>query len=62
MAGVDDDNQGRLREVLWEAERDPQPIFGAGWDGLSKRDFDSPDLFAAYYHTLRWNRVTATDR
>jgi hypothetical protein len=34
-------------------------MLGAGWDRLSERDFDPPDLFAAYYHTLRWNRVTA---
>lgn len=61
LAGVDDDNQGRLREVLWEAERDAQPSTSGGWANLSSRDFDPPDLFSAYYHTLRWNRVTATD-
>ena len=61
MAGVDDDNQGRLRDVLWEAERDAQPLLGAGWDGLTKRNFDPPKLFSAYFHTLRWNCVTSTD-
>src|SRR4051812_8971640 len=45
MAGVDDDNQGRLREVLWEAERDAQSTAGVGWASLTKRDFDPPDLF-----------------
>ena len=30
------------------------------WGLLGGRGFDPPDRFSAYYHTLRWNRVTAS--
>ena len=58
---LDDDNQGRRTEVLWELE--------LGARVLSERDhglgaanrLDAPRTFAAYYNALRWNLVTATD-
>ena len=58
---LDDDNQGRRTEVLWELE--------LGARVLSDRDhglgdverLDPPRLFSAYYNALRWNLVTATD-
>lgn len=58
---LDDDNQGRRLDVLWELE--------LGARVLSERDhglgaiaaLDSPRLFSAYYNALRWNMVTATD-
>ena len=31
----------------------------SSWGVLGGRGFDPPDRFSAYYHTLRWNRVTA---
>src|SRR6267378_4438094 len=31
------------------------------WKNIGHRGFDSPRLFSAYLHTLRWNCVTATD-
>ena len=34
---------------------------GENWAKLSSGQFDNPRDFAAYYHTLRWNTVTATD-
>ncbi len=56
---LDDDNQGRRTEVLWEL----------GARVLSERDhglgdverLDPPRTFSAYYNALRWNLVTATD-
>ena len=58
---LDDDDQGRHVEVLWDLE--------LGARVLSERDhglgeaarLDPPRTFAAYYNALRWNLVTATD-
>jgi len=61
MACLDDDAQGQPLEALWEHEIDAEPVSGETWDGLTKRGFDPPRMFSAYYHTLKWNRVTATD-
>src|SRR5262249_61976022 len=44
-----------------EHELDAEVLDGAAWDRLAERRFDEPRLFAAYYHTLRWHQVTATD-
>ncbi len=61
LIGLDDDNQGRRTEVLWELELgahvlDPR----AGQLGQVDR-LDPPRTFGAFYNALRWNRVTATD-
>jgi len=61
MSCVDDDSQGESLEVLWELEPDAVILTGTGWDRLAKRGFDTPSLFSAYLHTLRWNCVTATN-
>lgn len=61
MACLDDDAQGQPLEVLWEKEIDPEILTGEGWEDLASRGFDTPKLFSAYFHTLRWNCVTATD-
>src|SRR5438067_6561070 len=61
LSCIDDDAQGQLLEVLWEAELDAEIVTGAGWERLADRGFDAPRLFSAYFHTLRWNCVTATD-
>lgn len=57
---LDDDNQGRKLQVLWELElgaRVLQPeAEGLGQPG----QLDPPRHFAAYLHALRWNSVTAT--
>jgi hypothetical protein len=58
---LDDDNQGRALEVLWELElgaRVHQPA--AHGLGAVER-IDPPRHFAAYLHALKWNCVTATD-
>lgn len=61
LSCVDDDNQGQPLEVLWERELDPEVLTGEAWESIAKRGFDEPSLFAAYFNTLRWNCVTATD-
>jgi len=60
-ACLDDDAQGQALEVLWEKEVDAKILTGENWRDLASRGFDSPDLFSAYLHTLRWNCVTSTD-
>src|SRR5207247_1264352 len=40
---------------------DAEVLTAESWDKLAGRDFDAPDLFAAYLYTLRWRSVTATD-
>jgi hypothetical protein len=58
---LDDDNQGRPLEVLWELElgaKVHQPAaHGLGDVGR----VDPPRHFAAYLHALKWSCVTATD-
>jgi len=61
MSCVDDDNQGRSLEVLWERELDPEILTGESWEAIAQRGFDEPKLFQAYLKTLTWNCVTATD-
>ena len=58
---LDDDNQGRPLEVLWELELGAR-IFHPKAHGLGEiRGLDAPNDFAAYLHALRWHAVTATD-
>jgi len=61
LSCVDDDAQGQALDVLWEKELAPEVLTGEGWAKLGERGFDPPDLFAAYFHTLRWNCLTATN-
>jgi superfamily II DNA/RNA helicase len=61
LACADDDHQGEQLEVLWDFELDRQLLGEADWHDLAGRGFDPPARFAAFYHTLRWNCVTATD-
>ena len=54
------DDLGRPLEVIWEKELDAEILSTESWGLLAGRGFDPPDRFSAYYHTLRWNRVTAS--
>jgi ERCC4-related helicase len=60
LSCVDPDHLGRPLEVIWEQELDAEIPTSETWGLLGGRGFDSPDRFSAYYHTLRWNRVTAS--
>ncbi len=58
---LDDDNQGRRTEVLWELELGAR-VLSEREHGLGHTDrLDKPRTFSAYYNALRWNMVTATD-
>jgi superfamily II DNA or RNA helicase len=60
MVCLDDDAQGRPLEVLWEHELGAH-ILEPHQEGLGDiTRFDTPRDFAAYWHALQWNRVTAT--
>jgi hypothetical protein len=61
LIGLDDDNQGRRTEVLWELELGAR-VLDQRTELLGEIErLDPPRTFGAYYNALRWNRVTATD-
>ncbi|MEZ4364024.1 MAG: DISARM system SNF2-like helicase DrmD [Kofleriaceae bacterium] len=58
---LDDDNQGRPLDVLWELELGAR-VLQPETHGLGEvKALDPPTHFAAYLHALRWHAVTATD-
>jgi hypothetical protein len=58
---LDDDNQGRRLEVLWELELGARRLDPAS-HGLGEiAKLDPPRHFAAYLNAIKWNCVTATD-
>ena len=62
LACVDDDAQGEMVEVLWDAELDGSVLKDEGWASVAKLGTDDPSVFSAYLRTLRWNTATAADR
>jgi superfamily II DNA/RNA helicase len=60
---VDDDNQGAKSEVIWDLEFDARILDDEAWKSIgdARKDFDPPRHFAAFYNTVRWNCITATD-
>src|SRR6202011_1932128 len=62
LACVDDDAQGELAEVLWDAEIDGAVLGDEGWASVANLGTDDPSVFSAYFRTLRWNTATAADR
>jgi hypothetical protein len=62
LACVDDDAQGEVTEVLWDAEIDGEILGDEGWASVARLGTDDPSTFAAYLRTLRWNTATASDR
>ena len=61
LSCVDDDAQGDALEVLWEKELDGQILDAEAWAKIGHKGFDDARQFAAYFNTLRWHCVTATD-
>ncbi len=61
LSCVEDDAQGQALQVLWNAEVDARQLTGEEWAAISKKGFDPPQYFAAYYNCLRWNCVSSTD-
>ena len=62
LACVDDDAQGEVVEVLWDAELDGSILKDEGWATVAKFGTDDPRVFSAYLRALRWNTATAADR
>ena len=62
LACVDDDAQGEVIEVLWDAELDASILQDEGWAAVARHGTDDPSVFSAYLRTLRWNTATAADR
>lgn len=62
LACVDDDAQGEVVEVAWQAELDARPSDRDTWSALARNGTDDPTLFAAYLRTVGWNTATAADR
>ena len=61
LAGLDDDNQGRRLEVLWEIELGARILQPELHGPDTRGHLDPPRAFAAYLNALRWNAITATD-
>ena len=61
LSCAEDDSPGEPLEVFWNHEPDRKIFEDEGWRDLAGRGFDAPRQFAAFYRTLRWNCVTATD-
>ena len=61
MVCLDDDNAGRVLEVLWELELGAK-VLQPETHGLGDvTHIDPPRHFGAYLHALKWSSVTATD-
>ena len=61
LACAEEDSQGELLEIYWDLELDRKILEQENWDDLGSRGFDSPAFFGAFYNTLNWSCVTATD-
>ena len=62
LAGIDDDTQGELTEVVWDAELDAQRLSHDDWPSLLRGAAEDPEVFSAYLRTIKWNTATAADR
>lgn len=61
LSCIDDDAVGFALTVLWEIEPNAQVVAASGWQQVGAAEFDPPDRFGAFYRTMRWGCVTATD-
>jgi hypothetical protein len=61
MVCLDDDDQGRVMETLWELELGARVLPSETGELPAPTRVDQPRHFAAYLHALKWNAVTATD-
>ena len=61
LSCIDDDAIGSSLTVLWEAEPNARIVAASGWQHIGAAKFDPPAHFGAFYRTMRWGCVTATD-
>ena len=62
LACVDDDAQGQVLCVAWQAEVDASVLTHSEFAAIASTGTDDPATFAAYFRTVRWNTATAADR
>jgi hypothetical protein len=62
LAGIDDDTQGEVTEIVWGAELDAQRLSQDDWPALLQGTAEDPDVFSAYLRTIKWNTATAADK
>ena len=62
LAGIDDDTQGEVTEIVWGAELDAQRLSQDDWPSLLQGTAEDPEVFSAYLRTIKWNTATAADR
>lgn len=62
LAGIDDDAQGELTEVVWDAELDARRLSRDDWPSLLRETTSDPEVFSAYLRTIKWNTATAAER
>lgn len=65
LSCLEDDSQGEQARVIWEAELGTSIVDEETWRSIGSkngtREFDDTRFFSAFYRTLGWNCVTATD-
>ncbi len=61
MVCLDDDDQGRVIETLWELELGARVLASETGELPPPTAVDQPRHFGAYLHALKWSAVTATD-
>jgi hypothetical protein len=61
LACVEDDSAGEQLAVLWEAEPDARVLSDRDGPFARVARFDPPALFAAWYYSVRWNALSASD-
>lgn len=62
LACMDDDSQGSRLSAIWELELDSEIITRQACESIGAKGFAPRETFAAFFNTLRWHCVTATDR
>jgi len=62
LSCIDDDAQGEVASVIWDAEIAARSRDGELWEMIGDHGTDDAALFAAFLRTIRWNSSTAADR
>jgi hypothetical protein len=61
LVGLDDDDAGQALDILWELELEASVIVPEEHGLGQTAGLDSPQVFAAYYHSLAWGCTTSTN-
>ena len=58
LAGIDDDTQGEVTEIVWGAELDARRLSEDDWPSVLQGAAEDPEVFSAYLRTIKWNTET----